>query len=110
MDSVAGFVVHHPLVNPIQAIALGSGAVVGAQGRVDARITALCPGYGPYREFVIGVDTDEYVVILVTNNGEIMVQHSLDDAVFAPQRHKDSDPALRSLIQLRFRRPRKLLS
>ena len=110
MDSVAGFVVRHLLVDPIQTVALGSGAVVGAPGQMDARVAALCPGYRPRGEFVIGVDADEDVVILVTNDRQIVLEHAPDDAVFVPQRHKNSHPALRSLIQLRFRRPRKLFS
>ena len=95
----------------VQAIALAGGAVVRAHGH-GAR-----GGDGPRRSFdrlaggfVVGIYADENIEVGVPDGRQVVVQHLPDDAVLAPQRHKDGDAALGSLFQLRIRRPRERLS
>ena len=45
---------------------------------------------------VVGIDADEEVVIAVRMAADVMLQHSADDGVLAPQRHEDGDRTLPS--------------
>ena len=74
-------------------------------GQVDARMPAGSLGDGTEVSGVVGVDADEDFVVLVLDGGEIVLQHVADDAVLVPQGHKESDPALGRVFQVRVRRP-----
>ena len=104
-DALSGLVAFHGAVGVVQAIALGCGAVGGANGEVHPRVAAGRRAYGADGGPIIRINTCENLILAVANHGEIALQHLGDDALFAPQRHKNGDTALRSAVQLRRGRP-----
>ena len=105
-DAMEGFVPFHAVIGPVQAIALGGGAVVRADDEVYAGVEARRFFHSARRGVVIGVNADEDIVCRIADGGEIMFQHVPDDAVFAPQRHQYGDTPLGALIEIRIGRPR----
>jgi hypothetical protein len=72
---------------------------------VHAAVTLRRVGHGANRRRVVGVDAHEELVVGIADAGQVVCQHLADDAMLAPQRHKDSDGAFGDAVQLRIRWP-----
>ena len=77
-----------------------------AGGEVDPRMAARLLGNGAPGGAVVGVHTDEKVVIPVLDGRQIVFQHAADDRLLVPQRHKDGDGPLRRAAHVGIRGPR----
>ena len=85
----------HPAVCVVEAIALGGRSPVRTLGQVDAGMAPRDPADCLHGGIVVGIHAREDVVVAVTDGGQIAFEHTLDDAILLPQRHKDRDPPLR---------------
>ena len=108
-NAVKTLVFAHAVVDPVQTIALGRGAIVRAHHQVHAGVGARRLLHRARGGLVVGIDAHEYVVSRIANGGEVMFQHLADDAVLAPERHQDGDAAFGGVVELRAGRPGKRL-
>ena len=77
-----------------------------AGGNVDPPMPARLPGNGAEGRYIVGVHTDEEVVIPVPYGRQIVLQHAADDRLLPPQRHEDRDGPLGGPAQFGTRWPR----
>ena len=101
------FILLHVPVDRVQAIALGSGTIVGAHRQMNPRVQIRLLRDGANRGFVVGVNAHEHVVIRVADARQVTFEHLPDHTIFAPQGHEDGNPPLGFRVQLRLRRPGK---
>jgi hypothetical protein len=81
----------HALIDPVEAIGLGGGAVVRAYREMNVGKARLEVANGVERRFIIGVRPDEKVIVVVVDGGYVVFHHAADDRVFVPQGHEDGD-------------------
>ena len=82
--TVTHLVVFHALIDPVEAIAFGSGSVMRAGGKVDTGVAARLCHDGSDGGGVVGVDAHEKVVVAVLDGRQIVLQHAADYGVFVP--------------------------
>ena len=82
---VTHLVVFHPLIDPVEAVALGSGPVMRAGSHVDARMAARLLCYRANGGSIVGIDADKEVIIAVLDGRQIVLQHAADHGVLVPQ-------------------------
>jgi len=97
-------------VDPIEAVPLGGGTVVGTADQMHARVKASRLGHRADSGLVVGIDADEDVVIRVSQDGQIAFEHLADHAMLVPQGDKNGYAALGGLRESRVRRPRHFVS
>ena len=73
---------------------------------VDPPMAARLPGDGADGRLVVGVHTDEEVVVSVPDGGQIVLQHAADDGMLLPERDEDRDGTLVGPAHVGVRRPR----
>ena len=81
----------HALEDPVEAIGFGGGAVVGANGEMNMRKACFKIAHSVERRIVVGIRTNEEVVVVVVDRGDVVLHHAADDGVLVPQRHEDGD-------------------
>ena len=92
--AMARLVFLHALVDPIEAVAFGSGAIVRARDHVHGGVLACLLGDGAHGWKVVRIDADKEVIVPIAEGRHVMLQHPSDDRVFAPKRYKDGDGTL----------------
>ncbi len=73
-------------------------------GDVNVRIASGGFADGGDGGSVVGIDTDEEVAVGVTEPGDVVVDHLLDDLALSPQRHEDGHRTGRDGVEFLFGR------
>ena len=89
----------HVPVDPIQAVGFAGGARMGDHHFVDARVFDADPVHAADRLGVIGIDTDENVVLLVKHDPRCIFRHLVNDSSLLPGGDAERDPLLRRELQ-----------
>ena len=74
----------HPLIDPVQAVALGCGTVVRAQRQVYARKLAGGVPHGGCRFPIVGVRAHEELRSMIQRGWDVSLQHAPDHALLMP--------------------------
>src|SRR6266516_7750558 len=91
--SAALFFDDNPLVNPVETIGFGRGAVVGNDDLVHVARAARDGVDAVLRLGIVGIGAAENVVIgrVVVDRRQVVIEHLLDDVGFFPGRNQDRD-------------------
>ena len=82
------FMQKHPLVDPIEVVGLGGGAIVRREREVNVRVALHSLLYRRDRQGVIGVGADEELDARVIQLRRIVVDHPLDDSCVPSRRRR----------------------
>ena len=89
------FVGQHALVDPVQAVRLGGGAVVRNDGQMHIGIPGLCRTHRIQRLRIVDIGAHKEVIVRVANGLDIVLQHLGDHGMLLPQGHEHGDSLLR---------------
>ena len=102
-DAVFRFEKDHVLENPVEIVGFRGGAVMRTHRHVNIGEAGVELPHGGERLLIVGIDSDEKIAAVVARRHHVVLDHVPDDAVLAPERHKDRDSLVGSVRQIGFR-------
>ena len=101
-DIVFALVEEHALVDPVETVGLGGGAVMGADGEMDVGEALLGLADGGDGGGVVGIGADEELETMVVELGDVVFDHLLDDLVLLPECNEDGHEAGLGRVEVGF--------
>jgi hypothetical protein len=90
-DLVLLFEQEHALVDPVEAVGLGGGAVVRTDRQMNVGKASFQLADSVQCWLIVGVGADEEMIVVVIDGGDVVLHHARNDLIFVPQRHEDRD-------------------
>src|SRR3712207_2140962 len=86
-DAVLVLIREHVLVNPIETVGFRGWPIVGAERETNVAVFGFEPAYDVRGRLVVRVNAQKEAVAAVRDGGRVVLDHSRNNRVLAPERH-----------------------